>query len=46
MRWRRQALDEVDLRLLHLIEELPGISRERFDILALALGENRVKREG
>ena len=42
---RRQALDRIDVRLLHLLEELPGIGRERFDVAPLALGVNRVEGE-
>ena len=40
---RRQALDEVDVGLVHLAQELPGIGRQRFDVAALALGEDRVE---
>src|SRR6266550_9106718 len=40
---RREALDVVDVRLLHLAEELAGIGRERLDITALALGIDRVE---
>ncbi len=42
---RRQTLDEVDVRLVHLAEELPGVRRERLDVAALALGEDGVERE-
>ena len=42
---RRQALDEVDVGLVHLAEELPGVGRQRLDVAALALGEDRVERE-
>ena len=42
---RRQALDEVHVRLLHLVEELPGVGGERFDVFALALGVDGVERE-
>jgi hypothetical protein len=41
----RQALDEVDVGLVHLPEELPGVRRQRLDIPALALGEDRVERQ-
>ena len=41
----RQALDEVDVRLVHLPEELPGIRRQRLDVAALPLGENGVERQ-
>ena len=40
---RAQALDEVDVGLVHLAEELPGVRRERLDVAALALGEDRVE---
>ena len=40
---RRQAVDLVDVRLLHHFEELPGIGREALDIAALALGIDRVE---
>ena len=43
---RREALDEVDVGLVHLAEELPGVGGERFDVPALALGEDRVERQG
>ena len=42
----RQALDEVDVGLVHLAEELPGVGGERFDVAALALGEDGVEGEG
>ena len=42
---RRQTLDEVDVGFVHLPEELPGIGRQRFDVAALAFGEDRVERE-
>ena len=40
---RRQAADVLDLRLLHLAEELPGVGRQRFDVAALTLGVDRVQ---
>ena len=40
---RREALDEVDVGLVHLAEELPGVRRERLDVAALPLGEDRVE---
>ena len=43
---RREALDEVDVRLVHLAEELAGVRRQRLDVAALTLGEDRVEREG
>ena len=40
---RRQALDEVDVGLVHLAEELPGVGGQRLDVAPLALGEDRVE---
>ena len=40
---RRQAFDEINIRLVHLSEELTGIGRKRLDIAALALGVDRVE---
>src|SRR5207302_9498931 len=34
---RRQAADVLDLRLLHLAEELPGVGRQRLDVAPLPL---------
>ena len=42
---RRQALDEVDVGLVHLAEELAGVGRQRLDVAALALGVDRVEGE-
>ena len=42
---RRQALDEVDIRLVHLTEELPRIRRQALDVTPLTLGEDRVEGE-
>ena len=42
----RQSLDGVDVRLVHLAEELARIARERLHIAALALGVDRVERQG
>ena len=41
----RQALDEVDVGLVHLAEELPRVRRQRLDVAALPLGEDRVERQ-
>ena len=38
-----QAVDGVDVRLVHLPEEHPGIRGQRLDIPPLALGKDRVK---
>jgi len=42
----REAFDDVDFGTLHLIEELTGVSGERFDIAALAFGVDGVESEG
>ena len=42
---RREPLDVIDVRLLQLIEELPGVRGERLDVFALSLGEQRVERQ-
>ena len=42
---RRQAFDEVDVGFVHLAEELPRVRRQRFDVAALPLGEDRVERQ-
>src|SRR5205823_5254328 len=34
---------QVDVGLLHLLEELPGVGRERLDVPTLSLGVNRVE---
>ena len=41
----RQALDGIDVGLLHQLQELAGIGREGFDIAALALGIDGVEGE-
>ena len=40
-----QPVDEVDVRLVHLAEELPGVRRQRLHVPPLALGEDRVERQ-
>ncbi len=40
---RRQALDRVDVRPLELVEELPGVGREAFEVAPLPLGVDRVE---
>ena len=40
---RGQALDEVDVGLVHLPEELAGVGREGLDVAALALGVDGVE---
>ena len=42
---RRETFDEVDVGLVHLAEELPGVGRQRLDVAPLALGEDRVERQ-
>jgi len=40
-----KSFDEIDVRFFHLIEKLPGVSREAFDITPLAFGIERVEGE-
>ena len=40
---RRQALDRVDVGLVHLPEELPRVRRQRLDVAALPLGVDGVE---
>ena len=40
---RREAVDLVDVRLVHLAEELARVRRERLDVAALALGVDGVE---
>jgi hypothetical protein len=42
---RRQALDQVDVGLLHLLQELARVGGQRLDITALPLGIDRVEGE-
>jgi hypothetical protein len=42
---RRQAFDRVDVGLLDLRQELPGVGRERLDVAPLPLGEEGVEGE-
>ncbi len=42
---RREALDVVDVRLVHLAEELAGVGREALDVAPLPLGVERVERQ-
>ena len=41
----REALDRIDVGLLHQFEELAGIGRQALDVAALALGIDRVEGE-
>ena len=40
---RRQTVDRVNVRLVHLPEEHPGVGRERLDIPPLSLGIDRIE---
>ena len=40
---RLQAFDQVDVRAFQLVQELPGVDRQAFDVLPLPLGEQRVE---
>src|SRR4051812_10663791 len=40
----REAVDVIDLRLLHLADELPRVRAEAFDVTPLTFGVNRVHR--
>ncbi len=42
---RRQAIDLIDVRLLHHFQELAGIGGQGFHIPPLTLGINRVERQ-
>ena len=42
---RREAVDRVDVGLLHHLQELARVGRERLDVAALALGVDRVEGE-
>ena len=42
---RREPFDEVDVGLLHLAQELPGVRRQRLHVPPLALGVDRVEGE-
>ena len=42
---RRDALDRIDLRFVHAVEELPRVGRKGFDVAPLALGVERLKGE-
>ena len=42
----RDAANLIDAGLVHAVEELPGVGRERLDVAALAFGIDGVEREG
>ena len=41
----REAFDQIDVGLVHHLQELPGVGRERLDVAALAFGVERVEGE-
>ena len=41
-----EPFDRVDVRLVHLPEELAGVGGKRFHVAALAFRENGVERQG
>ena len=41
----REPVDQVDVRLLHLLEELAGVRGQRLDVAALPFGVDRVEGE-
>ena len=43
---RGDALDEVGVGLVHPLQELAGVGRERFDVAALAFGVEGVEGQG
>ena len=42
---RRQALDQIDVRLLHLLEKLARVGRQRLDVAPLPFRIQRVERQ-
>ena len=42
---RGEAVDRVDVRLLHHLQELPGVGAQALDVAPLALGVDRVEGE-
>ena len=42
---RRDAVDAIDVRLLHPLEELPRVGRQRLDVAPLPFGVDRVEGE-
>ena len=42
---RAEAFDQVDVRLLHQLQELPRVGRQRLDVAALSLRVQRVEGE-
>ena len=41
----RQAFDEIDVRLFHLVEELPGVGGKALDVAPLSFGVEGIKGE-
>ena len=41
----RKPFDEIDVRLFHLIEKLPGVGGKTFDIAPLPFGIERIEGE-
>ena len=42
---RLQALDVIDIRPLHLLEELPRVDRQALHVLPLSFGQQRIERQ-
>ncbi len=42
---RRQPLDRIDVGLVHLVQELPRVGRQRLDVAPLPFGVDRVERQ-
>src|SRR6202020_3622461 len=41
----QQPVDEVNVVLVHLAEELPGVGRQGLDVPPLPFGEDRIERQ-
>ena len=41
----RQAVDQIDVGLLHLLEKLPGVRRQRLDVAPLSFRVDRIEGE-
>ena len=44
-RMDKPHVDRIDLRLVHAVEELPRVRRERLDVAALAFGVQRIEHQ-
>ena len=42
---RRETVDLIDIRFLHLFEELAGVGRETLDVAALPFGVDGIEGE-